>query len=47
MKRRVRVRLEFKLADMWIGAYSEHNKYRADIWICLIPCVPLHFWWLK
>lgn len=48
---RLRVRLEFKLADLWVGAFFRKLKapgLRArqyDVWICLIPCFPIHFTW--
>lgn len=44
-------RLEFKLADMWIGLFYRKSiqiaqyrarRYHLDAWICLLPCVPLH-----
>lgn len=41
------VMIEFKLEDLWIGAY-----WKKDIsygmwhsWICLVPCIPLHITW--
>lgn len=40
---------EYKLEDFWIGAFwkvESDPKYRLfdrlDVWICLIPCFPLH-----
>ena len=48
---RVRARFEFKLQDMWVGvfwktAYCETGieliPYATDIWVCVLPCVPLH-----
>ena len=33
---------EFKLQDLWIGAYWKRIGNCVDIWICLLPCVPLH-----
>lgn len=40
------IRFEFKLADMWVGAFwrKEANYWVTvyDVWVCLIPCVPLH-----
>lgn len=43
-------RFEFKFQDMWIGAFwkkDPHKVTACDIWICFIPCVPLHIsvWW--
>lgn len=42
------MRMEFKIEDLWIGvfwrtAYSDAAKrYLTHIWICLVPCVPIH-----
>lgn len=52
---RVRVRLEFKLADFWIGVYpatGEHDllsgQFEQHVWICLLPTLPIHLsWWRK
>lgn len=53
------VRLEFKLADMWVGVFWKRtteesvevvdgesqimSRPRVDVWVCLLPCLPLHF----
>lgn len=35
--------LEFKLADMWVGCFwSQNDIGLIDIWICLLPCLPIH-----
>jgi len=40
---------EWKLADFWIGIYSELERptflmpTRLDVWVCLLPCIPIHF----
>lgn len=39
---RVSFCLEFKLADLWIGAYPDVREQVTDIWVCLIPCLPIH-----
>lgn len=45
-----KIRLELKWQDLWIGVYwsgpygdkdSESMIYN-HIWICLIPCIPIH-----
>ena len=53
----MRIRIEFKIEDFWIGAFwrstfdavgpSRKDWVRAtyDLWICLIPCFPLHLSW--
>jgi hypothetical protein len=38
----VRVALEWKLADLWIGAFWKRGEYELDIWVCLLPCLPIH-----
>lgn len=39
--------LEFKPQDLWIGVFWKRTtKWRVDLWLCLIPMVPLHIaWW--
>jgi len=41
---RWRVRLEWKLADAWVGCYWANHGGYSDVWICLLPCLPLHFY---
>lgn len=49
----VRVRLEFKLADFWIGGYYDKGEQdwlsgsqEHNLWICILPTLPLHLsWW--
>jgi hypothetical protein len=54
----MRIRLEFKLQDLWIGAFwregrllrdrqSGQRKREYHLWLCLLPCVPLHFEWKR
>jgi hypothetical protein len=50
----LRARVEFKLPDFWIGVFWKHTTVPiigrppgtvnifTDIWICLLPCLPLH-----
>lgn len=58
----MRIRLEFKLADFWIGAFWRRDKKVVELvdesdlhvhgeevnyfhlWICLLPCLPIHIW---
>ena len=48
----MRARIEFKLEDFWIGAFWRTSwaegavaTVQYDLWICLIPCLPLHLTW--
>lgn len=36
---------EWKLQDFWIGAFWKPTGNTVDLWVCLIPCVPLHVSW--
>lgn len=45
-------RFEFKPQDAWIGAFWRTDSgrlvdgtivYYRDIWICFVPCFPIHF----
>jgi len=38
----MKIRLEFKKEDCWIGLYWKKSNSRLDIWVCLIPCFPIH-----
>lgn len=44
-------RFEFKIEDAWIGLFWKHGyantdagcvRLWTDIWICFVPCIPLH-----
>lgn len=48
MRKKIRgIRLEFKLQDAWIGAYWRKSGRMFEIWVCIIPCVPIHYWSVK
>ena len=38
------IKLEFKLQDFWSGVFWKNQKDLIDIWICLVPCFPIHYW---
>jgi hypothetical protein len=47
----ITARLEWKLEDVWVGAFWRRTYCTTDagkkalateIWICLLPCIPLH-----
>jgi len=40
--------LEWKPQDLWVGAFWKVTNEHVDLWVCLIPCVPIHVsWWFK
>ena len=42
-------RFKFKKEDFWIGIFWKKNAWcngeSLDIWICLLPMIPLHLQW--
>ena len=40
--RETTVRLEVKLQDAWIGAFWRRDGAELHVWICLVPCLPIH-----
>ena len=47
---------ECKPQDCWIGVYWKksdmfpwryHQRWRWDIWICLVPMLPIHLYWTR
>ena len=40
------VALEWKPADLWIGAFWRRARREDfDLWVCLLPCLPIHVYW--
>lgn len=37
-----RARWEFKLQDFWVGVFWRRHGGVLDVWICLLPCLPIH-----
>ena len=42
------VGIEWKPQDLWVGVFWKHNAESGDfnLWLCLLPMIPIHFWWL-
>lgn len=34
--------LEFKAADMWVGAYWHRHHNSLSVWVCFLPMLPIH-----
>ncbi len=45
--RRLPARIEFKPQDCWVGAFWKSSGHLVDVWVCVIPMVPIHFWFLR
>jgi hypothetical protein len=44
---RWRAALELEPHDLWIGIHWRPRSWgRLDVWICLLPMLPLHLWWV-
>ena len=43
----MRISIEFRLQDMWIGAFWRKDSayQRYYLWICLLPCLPILITW--
>lgn len=41
-RKRLMVSLEWKVQDLWIGAFWKAEYGEFDLWICLLPCLPIH-----
>ena len=43
------VRIEWRAAECWIGVRwrqcADSPWRRTDVWICVLPMLPLHIWW--
>ena len=37
------LQLEWKPQDLWIGVYWKNTPERLDVWVCVVPCLPLHY----
>jgi hypothetical protein len=40
----VHVALEWKIQDLWVGLYWRRHGHEIDVWICVVPCLPIHIW---
>lgn len=36
------VALEWKAADLWVGAFWDRRGPLLNLWVCLLPCLPIH-----
>lgn len=41
------VALEYKLSDLWVGAYVRVSGRTVDVWVCVVPCLPVHVCWVR
>ncbi len=38
--------LEFKIQDLWVGVFWRRDGCCVDVWICVLPTLPIHIsWW--
>ena len=40
--RQHQIALEYKLADMWVGMFWQRKEEALHIWLCIVPCLPIH-----
>jgi hypothetical protein len=41
----VSARFEFKVQDCWVGVYWNRGHVVTDVYVCLLPMLPLHIAW--
>jgi hypothetical protein len=41
----MKLQLEWKKQDCWIGVYWKRSVSTLHLWICVLPCLPLHLQW--
>jgi hypothetical protein len=45
------IRLEWVPRDLWVGCFWKTTDYswetQIDLWICLLPCLPIHITWAR
>lgn len=41
------VQIEWKPQDMWVGVFWKRRVISTDVWICLVPCFPIHIYFLN
>jgi len=41
--------VEWKLQDLWVGVFWKRVGNSWDVWVCLLPCLPIHLscWRIK
>lgn len=35
------VALEWKLEDLWVGAFWNGDRDECTLWLCILPCLPI------
>jgi len=43
----VRLSMEWKLEDFWVGASWRRQPGHLQVWACLVPCLPIHLSWTR
>lgn len=34
--------VEWKMQDLWVGLFWKRTRQNFDLWLCFVPCLPLH-----
>jgi hypothetical protein len=45
--RRLGIFLKFDPRDLWLGLYWDVGDFWADLYLVLIPMLPIHFSWIR
>lgn len=41
----MKIRLKWERRDLWVGIYWTTDIDTAHVYICLVPCLPIHISW--
>lgn len=41
----MRWRFEWNYHDLWVGVFWKDDGLTLDVYICILPCIPLHLQW--
>jgi hypothetical protein len=39
------IRVKFEPRDIWIGVYWNKPYYGLEVYICVVPCLPIKLQW--
>jgi hypothetical protein len=42
----IHARIQWEPRDIWVGLYWTRAALSTHLYLCLIPCFPLHVWWM-
>lgn len=44
MRQRWHIEIKWEPRDLWVGVYWTRATLSFHVYVCLLPCVPIHLW---